>query len=163
MEKNKANLDATFSKKVPKRNMKTIYIASDHAGITMKKALKELLEKINYKVHDLGPQTDDSVDYPDYAKKLAKAVKSRPDSKGILICGTGIGMCMAANKIKGIRAALCYNEDTARLSREHNDANILCLGARTTTLNMAKKITVAWLETKHEGGERHQRRIKKIG
>ncbi len=143
--------------------MNTIFIASDHAGVEMKKTLAKLIEKMNYKIRDLGPQTDDSVDYPDYAKKIARAVKSDPKSKGLLICGTGIGMCMAANKVKGIRAALCYNENTARLSREHNDANILCLGARTTVLNMAKKITVAWLETKHEGGERHQRRIKKIG
>jgi len=143
--------------------MKTIYIASDHAGVEMKKTLARLIEKMNYKAHDLGAHTGDSVDYPDYAKKLAKAVQNDPKSKGVLICGTGIGMCMTANKVKGIRAALCYNVETAKLSREHNDANVLCLGARTTTMDMAKKITTAWIKTKHEGGERHARRIKKIG
>ncbi|MFA6394166.1 MAG: ribose 5-phosphate isomerase B [Patescibacteria group bacterium] len=143
--------------------MNNIYLASDHAGVEMKKTLKELLERNKYAVYDLGTKNDTSVDYPDYAKKIAKAVQNDTKSKGILICGTGIGMCMTANKIKGIRAALCYNVLTAKLSREHNDANILCLGARTTTIDMAKKITVAWIKTKHEGGERHARRIKKIG
>jgi ribose 5-phosphate isomerase B len=143
--------------------MNTILIASDHAGVSMKKILAEMLKKKGYTVSDLGPQKTDSVDYPDYAKKIAKAVQNDAKSKGILICGTGIGMCMTANKVKGIRAALCYNVETAKLSREHNDANILCLGARTTTMDMAKKITTAWIKTKHEGGERHARRIKKIG
>lgn len=142
--------------------MKKIYIASDHAGVEMKKALTMLLTKKGHKIIDLGPNNSDSVDYPDYAKKLAREVKKHPKAKGILICGTGIGMSMTANKTKGIRAALCFDVNTAKLSREHNDANILCLGARTTKIDLAKKITLAWLSTDFRG-ERHLKRIKKIG
>jgi len=143
--------------------MKTIFIASDHAGVAFKKELALMLKKKHYAVKDLGPFTDASVDYPDFAKKTARAIKGRPGAKGILICGTGIGMSMAANKLKGVRAALCYNEITAKLSREHNDANILCLGARVMDIKLAKKIVNVWVKPEFEGGERHARRIKKIG
>ncbi|MFA6171824.1 MAG: ribose 5-phosphate isomerase B [Patescibacteria group bacterium] len=143
--------------------MKFIYIASDHAGVALKKELSVLLKKKKYRVKDLGPFTADSVDYPDFAKIAAKAVKGQPGSKGILICGTGIGMSMAANKLKGVRAALCYSLETARLSREHNDANVLCLGARLTEMKLAKKIVNTWLATEFADGERHVRRVKKIG
>jgi len=143
--------------------MKTIFIASDHAGVDYKKALGLMLKKKHYIVKDLGPFTDASVDYPDFAKKVAEEIKGRPGAKGVLICGTGIGMSMAANKLKGVRAALCYSLETARLSREHNDANILCLGARVTDIKLAKKIVNIWIKTEFKGGERHERRIKKIG
>lgn len=137
------------------------YIATDHAGIDLKNFTKELLESKGFEVVDFGPQTTDRVDYPDYASKVAKAVQSDPKSKGILICGTGIGMSLAANKYNGIRAALTHDAYTARMAREHNDANILCFGERVVGKGVVESILDAWIHTEFEGG-RHAGRVEKI-
>jgi len=134
-----------------------ILIASDHGGFELKEKIKAKLKK--YDVEDLGG-TEEPCDYPDYAKKLCKKIKK--DELGILICGTGIGMSIAANRFKGIRAALCYDEYSAKMSREHNDANVLVLGGRTLSFEKAEKIVDIWLNTKFSGEERHERRIRKI-
>lgn len=139
----------------------TICIASDHAGFNLKEELIVFLKDQGYEITDLGPFDDQSVDYPVYAKKLTAELIAHPEQKGILICGTGIGMNIAANRTKGIRAALCYSEETAKLSREHNNANVLCLGARTIDTELAKKITSIWLSTEFSGG-RHETRLKMI-
>ena len=136
--------------------MKKIFIASDHAGYKLKNSITS---KIN-KIIDLGPKSSDSVDYPDYAKKLAKRVASNNGSFGILICGSGMGMAIAANKIKNIRAALCYSKKNTKLSRLHNNANIITLGERLNK-NKAISLIKIFLSTKFEGG-RHLRRVKKI-
>lgn len=138
-----------------------ITIAADHAGYKLKEELKKYLEELGHEAEDLGTGSEESVDYPDYAKKAAKEV-AKQGNKGILICGSGIGMSMAANKIKGIRAALCHNEYTAKVAREHNDANILCMGARDIDANTAKKLTKIFLETEASQEERHKRRVNKI-
>ncbi len=140
---------------------KKICISSDHAGLNCKETVKNFLIKNYLPVLDLGPHAQKSVDYPDYAKKIAKRVKSKQSDIGILICGSGTGMAMSANKFKGIRAAVCYNLKSTYLSRVHNNANILCLGARLTKKNDLLKIVKCFLITKFEGG-RHLRRIKKI-
>ena len=137
--------------------MKKIAIASDHGGFEMKEALKSSLEESGYEVKDFGCQSSDSVNYPDYAVKLSKYVVSE-NILGILICGTGIGMSISANKIKGIRAALCHNTEYAKLSRQHNDANVLCLGGRFLKIDEAKEILNSWLSSEFEGG-RHQLRV----
>lgn len=137
------------------------YIASDHAGIEMKTYIKELLESKGYEVKDLGPNTKNRVDYPDFAKKVCESVLSDKSSKGILICGSGIGMSMSANKFDGIRAALCHNEYSARMARKHNDANILCLGERVSGFGMIESILNAWDKASFEGG-RHEGRVEKI-
>ena len=144
------------------RNLfKKICIASDHAGFKMKESIKDFLINKNISIIDLGPINDNSVDYPDYAKKLSNRVKSKKSDIGILVCGSGTGMAMSANKIKGIRAAVCYNLRSTRLSRQHNDANIISIGSRLTKKNTAFKLVSVFLKTKFEGG-RHQRRVKKI-
>ncbi|NOZ64605.1 MAG: ribose 5-phosphate isomerase B [Caldiserica bacterium] len=140
---------------------KIIGIASDHAGFPLKEFLKGLLVNWDYKVVDLGCNSEDSVDYPDFAYPLARKVTEGKIPRGILICGTGIGMSIAANKVKGIRAALCWDECTARMSRNHNDANILCLGGRTLTPKQAEQILKVWLEESFLGGN-HKRRLDKI-
>ena len=127
----------------------------------MKESIKDFLINKNISIIDLGPINDNSVDYPDYAKKLSNRVKSKKSDIGILICGSGTGMAMSANKIKGIRAAVCYNLKSTRLSRQHNDANIISIGSRLTKKNTAFKLVSVFLKTKFEGG-RHQRRVKKI-
>ena len=127
----------------------------------MKESIKDFLINRNISIIDLGPMNDSSVDYPDYAKKLSHRVKSKKSDIGILVCGSGTGMAMSANKIKGIRAAVCYNLKSTRLSRQHNDANIISIGSRLTNKNTALKLVSAFLKTKFEGG-RHQRRVKKI-
>jgi len=137
------------------------YIATDHAGIEFKAFIKSLLEDRGIEVVDLGPNSTDRVDYPDFAKKLCHEVINDTKSKGILICGTGIGMSLAANKIKGIRAALCHDAYTAGMARAHNDANVLVLGARVLGFGTAESIIDAWLKGKFEGG-RHADRIKKL-
>jgi ribose 5-phosphate isomerase B len=139
---------------------KTIYIGSDHAGIDLKTAIKKELGS-NYQVEDMGPMDTTSVDYPDYAEKVSRAVAKDANSEGILICGSGIGMSIAANKIAGIRAALVHSLETAKLSKQHNNANILCLGARMLDQNEAVKMAKVWLETQFEG-DRHQRRVDKL-
>lgn len=139
-----------------------IAIGADHAGFKLKEHIKKFLEKKGYSYVDVGAYTDKIIsDYPDYAKKVAQHVVKDKD-KGIIICGTGIGSCIAANKIKKIRAALCHDTKTARLSREHNDANVLCLGQRTTKKEAALKIVTVWLKTRASKSIRHNRRIRKI-
>ena len=140
---------------------KKISLASDHAGFVLKEIIKKKLIKQKVKVFDLGPLTKDSVDYPDYAKKVARNVCSKRTNIGILVCGSGTGMAMSANKFRKIRAAVCYNSASTRLSRTHNNANILALGSRLTNNKKALKLVNIFLSTKFEGG-RHLRRVKKI-
>jgi len=140
-----------------------LYIAADHAGYPLKEELKPYLEELGFEVVDLGAeQLDLADDYPDYAKKMAEEVLANEDSGGILICGTGQGMCIAVNRYEGIRAAFIYDDFTARSAAEHLDANIVCLGARVTDVEIAKKIVKIWLDTEFSGEERHRRRIEKI-
>ena len=136
-------------------------MASDHAGFVLKEIIKNKLIKEKIKVIDLGPKTNMSVDYPDYAKKVARSVSSKKTNMGILVCGSGTGMAMSANKFRKIRAAVCYNSVSTRLSRTHNNANILALGSRLTKKKQAIKLVNIFLSTKFEGG-RHLRRTKKI-
>lgn len=138
-----------------------IALGSDHAGVELKALIVRELDDREFDCHDFGPSTDSPVDYPDYAARVAESVSSGQFDRGILICGTGVGMAIAANKVPGIRAAQVTNSDGARLSREHNNANILTLGARYTSVAEALKIVNAFLETPFSGG-RHQRRIDKI-
>ena len=140
---------------------KKICISSDHAGFKLKENIKNQLINKKISIIDLGPRNNNSVDYPDYAKKVANRVKSKKSDIGILVCGSGTGMSISANKIRGIRAAVCYNIRSTRLCRQHNNANILCLGSRLTPKKMANKILAIFLKTKFEGG-RHMKRIKKI-
>ena len=140
---------------------KKICISSDHAGYKIKEYIKTLLYKNKISLIDLGPHNDKSVDYPDYAKKVAKRIKGKKSDFGILVCGSGTGMAISANKIRGVRAAVCYNKTSTYLCRSHNNANILCIGARLTKKNSIGKIVSMFLKTKFEGG-RHQRRIRKI-
>jgi len=140
---------------------KKISISSDHAGFKLKETIKKSLAKNKIFVIDLGPKTDSSVDYPDFAKKVARNVASKKSKIGILICGSGTGMAMSANKIKKIRAAVCYNKASTSLSRKHNNANILALGSRLTKKSTALKLVNIFLSTKFEGG-RHLRRVKKV-
>ena len=141
--------------------MKKIFISSDHAGFKLKEAIKIFLNKKRYKFTDLGPKNDDKVDYPDYAHKVAKKVKINKNHVGILVCGSGMGMNIAANRHKNIRAAQCFNLKSTKLSRLHNDANIITLGSRILSKNNALKCVSIFLSTKFEGG-RHTKRIKKI-
>lgn len=137
-----------------------ILIASDHAGIELKVLLQKKLPEWSWE--DLGPTIPESVDYPDFAAKLAQTVAQNPSTLGILICGSGIGMCIAANKVNGIRAAAVESVETARLSREHNNANILCLGARLLPTDKALEIVRTWLETPFSNESRHNHRLAKI-
>jgi len=137
-----------------------IAIGSDHAGFRLKERLREFLKE-GHQVVDFGTESEEPTDYPDIAFKVAERVSSGEFDRGILICGTGIGMCIAANKVKGIRAALCWDERTAELSRKHNDSNILCLGGRILSEEEAKRIVEKWLSSEFEGG-RHLRRVRKI-
>ena len=141
--------------------MNKIIIGSDHAGFELKEKIKSYLKEQNYDVDDLGTNSEESVDYPVYAKKVAQKV-AKTSSTGILVCGSGIGMCMTANKIKGIRAALCYDDFTAKAARQHNNANILCLGARTKSSKDYKKIIKIFLTTPASKEERHKRRFKEM-
>tara|TARA_Y100000741_G_scaffold261187_1_gene201842 strand:+ start:328 stop:765 length:438 start_codon:yes stop_codon:yes gene_type:complete len=140
---------------------KKICISSDHAGFKLKENIKNQLINKKISIIDLGPRNNNSVDYPDYAKKVANRVKSKKSDVGILVCGSGTGMSISANKIRGIRAAVCYNIRSTRLCRQHNNANILCLGSRLIPKKMVNKILAIFLKTKFEGG-RHMKRIKKI-
>ena len=140
--------------------MKKIFIASDHAGYNLKRKILSKYSK-SKKIIDLGPDTKNSVDYPDFAKKLSKKVSLNKGSFGILVCGSGMGMAIAANKTKNIRAALCYNKKNTKLSRLHNNANIITLGERLIDKNKALSLIKIFLSTKFEGG-RHLRRVKKI-
>jgi len=138
-----------------------IVIASDHAGYQGKEAIKHQLEQQGISVVDLGTNAETSVDYPDYAERVAEAIAKGEAERGILVCGSGIGMSIAANKIPGIRAALAWNEETARLSRQHNDANVVAIGARTTEPRVIEQIVNTFLNTEFEGG-RHAQRVEKI-
>ena len=140
--------------------MKKIFIASDHAGYNLKNSIFFKFSKVE-KIIDLGPNSNKSVDYPDFAKKLSKKVSSNKGSFGILICGSGMGMAIVANKTKNIRAALCYSKRNTKLSRLHNNANIITLGSRLINKNNAISLIKIFLSTKFEGG-RHLRRIKKM-
>jgi ribose 5-phosphate isomerase B len=141
--------------------MKKIALASDHAGFNGKEAIKKTLDEMGLSYEDFGTNSQDSVDYPDYAETVARAVAKGEYEKGILVCGSGIGMEIAANKVPGIRAALAWNEETARVSRSHNDANIVAIGERTTPLETINQIVRTFLTTEFDGG-RHARRIEKI-
>ena len=140
---------------------KKIFISSDHAGFKLKKNIINSLRKKKVQIIDLGPKKESSVDYPDYAKKVARSIKTKKNCVGILVCGSGAGMAMTANKFRGIRAAVCYNFSSTRLSRLHNNANILALGSRLTKKSQAIKLVNVFLCTKFEGG-RHLRRVKKV-
>ncbi|MBN2767625.1 MAG: ribose 5-phosphate isomerase B [Campylobacterales bacterium] len=137
------------------------YIATDHAGYNVKDFVKEYLESKSHEVIDLGPYSNDRVDYPDFAKKCALKVLEDNGSFGILICGTGIGISIAANKINGIRAALCHDSYTASLCRAHNDSNILCFGERVVGKGVIESMLESFCNTPFEGG-RHEARVKKI-
>ena len=141
--------------------MKKIFISSDHAGFKLKETIKDYLRNKKVKFEDLGPIDDSSVDYPDYAHKVARKVKLNKSNVGILVCGSGTGMNIAANKHKNIRAAQCFNLKSTRLSRLHNDANIITLGSRLISKKNALNCVSIFLKTKFEGG-RHSKRIKKI-
>ena len=141
--------------------MKKIFISSDHAGFKLKETIKDYLSNKKIKFEDLGPMTDSSVDYPYYAHKVARKVKLNKSNVGILVCGSGTGMNIAANKHKNIRAAQCFNLKSTKLSRLHNDANIITLGSRLITKKNALRFVSVFLNTKFDGG-RHLRRVKKI-
>ena len=139
----------------------TVALGADHAGFELKEALKAWLIDQGYQILDYGTHSPDSVDYPDYAAQVAEAVAHQKVDRGVLICGTGIGMAIAASKVPGVRAALCSDLYTARMSREHNDANVLTLGGRLMGPEMALDVLRMWIETDFAGG-RHQRRVDKI-
>ncbi|HKJ31309.1 MAG TPA: ribose 5-phosphate isomerase B [Balneolales bacterium] len=138
-----------------------IAIGSDHAGFKAKEYVKKVLEVNGYMPVDYGTHSEDSVDYPDFAVQVAEAVSTGQYEKGIAICGSGEGVCMTANKVDHIRAALAWNKDVAELSRKHNNANVLCLPGRFLSEEELKTIVLAWLKTEFEGG-RHERRVNKI-
>ena len=138
-----------------------VFLASDHAGFFLKQAIVKFLTKRRIKILDLGPKNSNSVDYPDFAHLLARKMKNNKNYLGILICGSGIGMDMAVNKHKNIRAALCYNIRSTKLSRKHNNANVITIGSRLTKKNLALKCISTFINTNFDGG-RHLRRVKKI-
>ena len=140
----------------------TVALASDHAGVELKDILKSELAELGFEALDLGTNSNDSVDYPDYGRAIAEAIADGRAAMGVAVCGSGIGISIAANRVQGVRAALCHNSLDAELSRQHNDANILALGARTTDANVAKDCLSTFLNTKFEGG-RHQKRVDKLG
>jgi ribose 5-phosphate isomerase B len=138
-----------------------IALASDHAGYAEKERLKPLLTELGLEVEDFGTVNEESVDYPDYARKVAEAVACGEAEQGVLVCGSGTGMAISANKVQGVRAAVAWSVETARLARQHNDANVLALGARTTPTEEIPKIVRAWFAQKFDGG-RHAARVEKI-
>jgi ribose 5-phosphate isomerase B len=138
-----------------------IAIGSDHRGYDVKRRVISVLENLGHEVLDVGPQKRESVDYPDYAFQVALAVSEGRVDRGVLICGTGIGMCIAANKVHGVRAAPCHDSITAEMSRRHNDANVLCLSADLLGEELIDRMVRIWLETEFEQG-RHARRVEKI-
>jgi len=138
-----------------------IVIASDHAGVDLKQQIVAVISEAGHQIRDLGPTDTGSVDYPDFAHRVAKALVGGEAEWGILICGTGIGMSLAANRHPRVRAALCHDAFTAEMARRHNDANVLCIGARSTGPGVAEQMVRIFLDTEFEGG-RHQRRVEKI-
>ncbi|MEK9965032.1 MAG: ribose 5-phosphate isomerase B [Rhodospirillaceae bacterium] len=141
----------------------TIAIAADHAGYPLKELLKTELDARGFTVRDLGTHSEESVDYPDFGQAVGEAVAGGDAARGVIICGTGIGISIAANRIAGVRAALCHDATTARLAREHNDANVLAMGARLLGPEVAMDCLRAFLDTDFPGGERHERRVGKLG
>ena len=142
-------------------NIKKVFLASDHAGFLLKQVICNFLRRKGIKILDLGPKNRNSVDYPDFAHLLAKKMSKQKDNMGILVCGSGEGMIMAANKHKNIRAALCYDGRSTKLSRMHNNANVMAIGSRLTKKSVALRCVSIFLKTNFEGG-RHLKRIKKI-
>ncbi len=138
-----------------------VILGSDHAGFDLKEKVKKALDRLGVSYEDVGTHATESVDYPDYAHRVARAVEEGRYRRGIVVCGTGIGVSMAANRHPGVRAAVAYDEETARLSREHNDANVLALGSRSLDHGLAERILEIWLKTPFAGG-RHARRVAKI-
>jgi ribose 5-phosphate isomerase B len=138
-----------------------VILGSDHAGLVLRAEAMQVAKAAGFETDDLGPPAGESVDYPDFARRVAEAVASGQGRFGILVCGTGIGMSIAANKVRGVRAAHCTTEYEARMARAHNDANVLCLGERVVGPGLAAAIVKAFLETRFEGG-RHARRVEKI-
>ncbi|HCF61908.1 MAG TPA: ribose 5-phosphate isomerase B [Myxococcales bacterium] len=138
-----------------------IAIANDHAGLELKKEIAEGLAKLGHRVEDFGTHDNSSVDYPDFATRVAKAVRDGQVDAGVLVCGTGIGMSIVANKYRGVRAALCTTEFEARMARQHNDANVLCMGERVVGPGLGRAIAEAFVGTQFEGG-RHLKRVQKI-
>lgn len=153
--------DASTAEPHPVKITRRIALAADHGGYTLKENLKPFLQKRGYQVDDCGTHSPDSVDYPDFAYAVAKKVSDGEAWRGIIIDGAGIGSCMAANKVPGVRAAMCYDHATALNSREHNDANVLTLGAGMIDAALAQQIVLTWLNTTFAGG-RHARRVDKI-
>lgn len=143
------------------KSLRRIALGADHAGYRVKERIKEFLQKSHYEVVDFGAHSEESVDYPDYSIRVAQSVAGAEADRGILVCGTGIGTAMTANKIAGIRAANCNDTYTARMAAEHNDANVLAVGARVVDADHAIAIVKEWLNARFQGG-RHQRRIDKI-
>lgn len=138
-----------------------IALGSDHAGFALKEHLKQILVRPGTEVEDMGTDSSESVDYPDYARKVAEAVRDGKAERGVVVCATGIGVCIAANKVQGIRAAAPWSPETARLCRAHNDSNVLCLSGRYMEPALAEELLEIWLRTPFDGG-RHQRRVDKI-
>ncbi|MCA8988300.1 MAG: ribose 5-phosphate isomerase B [Planctomycetaceae bacterium] len=138
-----------------------VAVGSDHRGFDLKSRIIDRLHSLGHEATDLGPETNTSVDYPDFAVQVADAVASKKVDRGVLICGTGMGMCIAANKIRGIRATACHDEVTAEMSRRHNDANVLCLSAELLGEQLVDRMIEIWMGTEFEGG-RHARRLEKI-
>ena len=138
-----------------------IAVGSDHRGVAVRQRIIPFLQQLCHEVIDFGPDGTGSVDYPDFAHKVARAVGTGAVERGVLICGTGIGMCMAANKVRGVRAAPCHDNVTAELSRSHNDANVLCLSADLLGQEIIERMLRIWLVTPFDGG-RHARRVEKI-
>lgn len=138
-----------------------VAIASDHRGYALKSRIIDRLTNLGHEIIDMGPENGESVDYPDFAVRVSTAVANQEADRGILICGTGMGMCIAANKIKGIRATACHDEVTAEMSRRHNDANVLCLSAELLGEQLVDRMAEIWMKTEFEGG-RHARRLEKI-
>ena len=151
----------TIENKIKESEIMKIAIGSDHAGFFLKKEIIELLKSDGYELDDLGTMSDESVDYPDFAYKVASGVAEDKYNRGILICGTGIGMSISANKVPGVRAALCHNVYSARATRNHNDSNVLTMGSRVIGVDLAKEIVKTWLGADFDGG-RHARRVAKL-
>lgn len=139
-----------------------VYVGADHGGYVLKEGLKKWLSGAGYEYTDLGCFSEESVDYPDYAREVAAKVLEEPGSRGVIVCGTGIGVSMAANKVEGIRAALCTTEFMAEMAREHNDAQVICFGGRVIEQDLAEKMLEKFLKTEFLGDERHKRRISKF-
>jgi len=151
-----------MSEKLLAQSGDTVAIASDHAGVELKAALKNALLGLGFKVLDLGPATTESVDYPDFGHALAESIAGGKAKAGVAICGSGIGISIAVNRHAGLRAALVHDAETAKLTRQHNDANVLALGARSMSADTARDVVTVFFTTEFEGG-RHARRVEKLG